>query len=216
MTVTPSGHVPRHRPPESWWRHNRVALLALLPMLALALAASSFRYVSIYRPTTFAAAQVGTGAGGRFVAAVPGAQPPTTRDVTISLVAATARESSAELTAAPGTRLWEIELTFAAEPTVPLTGCSVELVDQAGRVFGTAGGKVTPAGGRDATAYPACVPQATPGPDLDVEGRVLPAAGATRPASWPVRAVIAVPAFVTPSAVRIHWGPPDYAQLPLL
>ncbi|MBK8732992.1 MAG: hypothetical protein IPL93_09040 [Actinomycetales bacterium] len=215
MTSDPAARHTGQQPPPSWWRRNRVALVALLPMLALALAASSFRYVSIYRPTTFVAGQVATGSTGRFLAPVPGAEPPTTRDVSITLVSATPHASSGDLSAAKGTRLWEVELEFAADPGVPLTGCTIELLDVAGQVYGTAGGKPVPATGRDRTAYPGCVPDATPGPELDLDGRVIPATGRQRPASWPVLAVIAIPTSGTPVAVRIHWGPPDYAQLPL-
>ena len=114
MTSDPAARHTGQQPPPSWWRRNRVALVALLPMLALALAASSFRYVSIYRPTTFVAGQVATGSTGRFLAPVPGAEPPTTRDVSITLVSATPHASSGDLSAAKGTRLWEVELEFAS------------------------------------------------------------------------------------------------------
>ena len=198
----------------TWWRRNRLALAALLPMLALAVGASSFRYATIYRPTTFSQGQISSTASQHFVASESFGEVTIRRDVTISLISI-ATDRAGSVTAAPGTTVHVVELAFAAAPEVPLTQCVIELLDADGRVYGTAGGKVMTGTARDATAHPECTPPGAPGPQLDLDGTVLPPAGNPRPTSWPVTATFAMPAGVTPVAVRVHWGPPHFAQLPL-
>jgi hypothetical protein len=199
----------------SWWRANRTAIALLAPMLALTIASSSFRSVSIYRPSTLSAGQVSSGSTVHFSATSRHAPVEVHRDVTVTLDSAVPRTIVDELRAAPGTTLWEVTLTLAADPTVPLTGCTVELLDATGRVFGTQGGKPAPARGSDRTAYPECTPSETPGPLVEIDGRVTAPSGPQRPPSWPVRVVVAMPTGVPPTHVRIHWGPPDYAQVSL-
>ncbi len=199
----------------SWWRANRTAIALLAPLLALTIASASFRSVSIYRPSTLTAGQVSSGSTVHFSATSREAPVEVHREVTVTVNSATPRTIVDELRAAPGTTLWEVSLTLAADPTVPLTGGTVELLDDTGRVFGTQGGKPTAARGSDRTAYPECTPSAAPGPLVDIDGRVAAPSGPQRPSSWPVRVVVAMPTGVTPAHVRIHWGLPDYAQVSL-
>ena len=205
----------RTGPSRTWWRRNRLALAALLPMLVLAMGASSFRHATIYRPTTFSQGQVSTTASHRFVATETIGEVTITRDVTITVTSLSSTDRSGSVAAAPGTSVHQVELRFAAAPEVPLSQCVVELLDADGRVFGTTGGKVTAGTSRDDTAYPACTPPDAPGPQLELDGTVLPPSRLPRPATWPVTALIAMPTGVTPVAVRVHWGPPHFAELRL-
>lgn len=207
----PSGRTPG----PTWWRANRAAVALLAPMLAVTIGAASFRSVSIYRPSTLTAGQVSAGTSVHFSATSRGTPGGVHRDVTVTADAATPRSVVDEVRAASGTTLWEVTFTLSAAPTVPLADCTVELLDATGRVFSVTAGKPAPAGGPERTAYPSCTPSEAPGPLLDLDGRVSPATGPQRPASWPVRVVVAMPSGVRPTHLRIHWGPPDYALVSL-
>lgn len=114
-----------------------------------------------------------------------------------------------------GAQLWEVRLRWKADPDVSLTGCSIALVDGDGNRWDA-----------DATSFDAgapttvetCVPDATPGPKPQLGSTEAPVVGPgeqPRPASYETRAYVVTPDDAEPTAVRVWWFLPVYAELPL-
>ncbi|HRL50210.1 MAG TPA: hypothetical protein PLA49_12640 [Propioniciclava sp.] len=196
----------------TWWRSNRLWLVLLLPALALALAASSFRFSALYlrwewsQPTLLRA---------------PGAYTQTFSTGTHTLqrtveVGVAAVERAVEVEgeyAAGGTALWRVALDFAAAPDQILATCEIELEDAAGIRYGVRGAKVNADGDPDSTwVHRGCTPADTPGPTVDFDGQVREA-DTTRPQRWQVVTSVAVPAGVEPTLVRVMWDRPGYLRL---
>lgn len=186
----------------SWWRRNRIWLALLLPALALALAASSFRLVRLYLPWEWSqpiVADATTGTLQQPWTDIDGT--PQTRNVTVTADMLTTASASEGLMPAEGSTLWLLHLTFSADADQSLSQCTVELVDAEGVRYtaGTAGTVEDPAA---PASYGAgrfdCVPVDTSAP---------------RPASWTRTAMIVIPDGRTPVAIRIGWTKPVYLVL---
>lgn len=202
-------------PGPTWWSRNRAALLALPPLLLLAAGAASFRYFTLYQPNEYTRVQRAAGPAvtfrERFRSAGFGTQGMYDRQVTITVRSLRTAPAFEEQRAAGGAALWVAELTFQAAPDVPLEGCQIFLLDAQGTVYGDRAGKLGMP--QDFRPLP-CVPPDAPGPTFDITGKLMPAEGPARPASWTVRRAVALPEGVQPARVRVAWAPPNYAELP--
>lgn len=200
----------------TWWRRNRFWLALLLPLLLLALGASSFRLVTLYRPWQWTDAIVAAGPTGTLHQEFLGTDDVRhTRTVTVAVDGLRTVPALGADAAAPGATLWQVDLTLSAAPDQALQGCEIELVGPDGTRYATnAAGKV-PADPDDSFWLPAlvlpCVPEDAPGPVMGLAG--LEPATVERPDAWPVVAAAAIPDGVEPTAVRIMWQRPTYLEL---
>lgn len=213
---TSAPHLPQGEREPTWLERNRLALLALVPLLLLAGLATSFRYVTLYRPNEFTQPQKASGPGlnfhENFMSVGFGTQPRQyARNVTITLRSLKAGPEYQGEKAARGATLWVTELQFQAKPDVPLEGCHLALVDEQGEVYGDQSGKT----GESSDVQRHCVPLDTPGPTFDFTGELREPSGAARPESWTVRRTVALPEGKRPRFVRVSWRPPHYGLIPL-
>lgn len=195
-----------------WWRRNRWALMALLPLGALAVVASSYQYVTLYKPSEFTRVVKGTGPTLKYSENFMSNHKSYRREVALSVKSATSRPLPPKEIGGKGATLWEVELQFAAKPDVPLQNCSLALVDSEGRVYATLQLDYT----SDIIDRPMnCAPTDTPGPQFDFVGDLKPAEGGVRPAKWPLTARFAMPPGRKPAYVRIFWDKPNAALVPI-
>ena len=199
----------------TWWRRNRLWLALLVPLLLLALAASSYRLTTLYLRWEWSQPVVVQGSGTYTQTFRDVQDIARTRTVTVG-VKQVARTTTADGDqAAPGTQLWLVELDFAAAPDQLLGGCVIELEDAAGTTYGVFGAKVYQGGRPNLMPQRSrCVPQDAPGPDLDYTGTIVPSP-LERPATWTASAAMALPEGVRPTAVRVMWNKPGYLKLAL-
>lgn len=202
----------------TWWRRNRLWLALLVPLTLLALAASSFRLVSLHLPWEYSRPTVARGPQGTLTQEFLGFDDARhTRTVTVKVLDVATVPQFGGFRSIPGSDLWRVRLEFAAAPDQLLAGpCDIELVDAEGVRYGFQGGQVK-ADPKAWDVVPAlsqhCVPEDTPGPDLEpVTGKFVPAE-VKRPASWVIETAMAVPHGRTPEAVRVSWTQPDYLVL---
>lgn len=201
----------------TWRRRNRLWLALLLPLLLLALGASSFRLTRLYLPWEWSRPIVAGGTSGTFTHEFVGfddALHTRTVGVTVTEVSeVVAWEGDAPV---EGARLWRVLLRFAAAPDQLLRGCTVELTDAAGVRYRFEGGRRaanTAARSWTPASKPDCVPKDTPGPDLaPFTGAFVPAE-VERPASWLMSTSMVLPAGVEPSHVRVMWMQPEFLVL---
>jgi hypothetical protein len=199
-----------------WWRRNRLWVLLLAPLLASALAASSFRLVAIYQPwgedhyadhlartQPYHFEQDFTGyEGTKFH-----------RAVDISLDDLRLISASGDWRAAPGGTLYRVTLTLKAAPDQMLRTCQIQLLGDDGTRYGATGGKVN-----DEIALEpgeTCVPVDQEGPGFEPLTDVVKQSDAPRPEVWQARADIAVPFGTKITQVRIYWNRPEAVLLPV-
>lgn len=197
----------------SWWRRNRLWLALLLPLLALALAASSFRLSNLYLRWEWNQPVVvhGSGVYTQNYQDTRNNQRTRTAKVGIAQLARTTVVAADH--PAPGTELWRIDLDFEAAPDQFLAGCTIEFEDAAGVRYGTQGAKVDASGRPNPLPRrPECVPSDAPGPELDWFGELV-SPSVPRPGTWKVVASVAMPEGVRPTAVRVLWDKPGYLKL---
>lgn len=196
---------------QNWWARNRLALLLLLPLLVLAVLASSYNLFVLYRPAHMTRSHQASGPTLAYHETVSttnfsGKSTTYTRDVNITLESVRPTPTYQGEQAAKGARLWVVTLEFRAPPDVILEGCHLALVDTEGVVYGDSAGKSgTPQWDTG------CVPRETPGATLSFDGSVV-TAGNPRPPMWKVQRTIALPENRQPHSVRVAWQTPDYAQ----
>jgi len=205
---------------QSWWRRERIAILLLPVVLVAAIAATSSRVDEYWWQRGFHE-QAPRDASG--VVSIDDRYDdgflryPIRADV--SLV------SAEPVTAVPGAykpmrlptgaRLWEVRLSWSADPDVSLTGCTIALVDADGNRYDI--DRLSFESGA-VTTVETCVPDETPGPRPKPGSTAPPATApgeAPRPGSWSTRSYLVVPEDVEPTAVRVWWLLPTYAELPL-
>lgn len=153
----------------TWWRRNRLWLALLLPALALALAASAFRLVTLYLPWEWSRATWAHNTTGTLRQDYLGTDDVRrTRVVTVTVDSLRQASTYAGSQAAPGGTLWVLDLSFEADPDQILDLCRVVLVDSDGVRY-SAGHEGQVSDGTDlAWEYTRfdCVPEDTPGPTL--------------------------------------------------
>ncbi len=171
----------------SWLHRNRVWLALLVPLVALALAASSWRWVTIYRPAEQTAAhraEAGT-AHLRQTVLVKDSDEPLSIDID------------------PDQPL--------------LRGCGATVRDQHDAVYRAGFGTIAHPGADEGDIATDCLPDDAPGPLYDplAGGVEQPDEGGARPASWVVNFLFVLPEGRTPAELRVVFDLPDYAVLPL-
>lgn len=200
---------------DTWWRRNRFWLALLLPMLALAIAASSFRLVTLYRPWQWSERIVAGGSTGTLRQEFLGTDDlRRDREVTVTVDALAPVPALGQDAAAPGATLWRVDLTLEADPDQILDGCTVEIVGPDGTRYATNEAGKAPADAQDPywrATRALCVPEGAPGPTLFLDELIPPER--PRPATWSMVAAAAIPDGVTPSVVRIMWDRPTYLEL---
>lgn len=207
----------RTSPPSTWWRRNRLWLALLLPLLALAVSASSFRMLRLYQPWEWSrpiVAHATTGTLRQEFRGFDNAQH--TREVRVSVLSATPEQQIDRAAAVPGGTLWRVELELSAAPDQFLDGCTVELADADGTRYGHSAGQ-QPADDRFflPPVLIDCVPPDAPGPRLAPFSGVLEPSPVERPPTWRQTVAIAMPVGVEPTSVRIMWSLPEFLVLEL-
>lgn len=208
----------------SWWRVNRWGLLLVLPLLAAALAAGSFRLVTLYlpwfaSPGTHVEGAVTVTTGSSFVV-YPDGEEYTATFTPLDIVPVSSAPDDAylgdgsDLAAAPGARLWRLTTQVEADPAMSLVECRISLLGPDGTHYVAGLAQTTSDGSVVVPALSAgsCVPTGTPGPYSDLDGRVQPVEeGEERPATYTIDTYVAVPSTVVPDRVRVdmsmggHW-----------
>lgn len=196
------------RPP-GWWRRNRWGLVALPVTVVAALAAGSYRvetYWWLEKPRDLQHAE-----RGEWVT-FSAAQYDRTGDVpfTVRVRLDGVRPADAPFGAddplepPAGVRAVAVDLSLAAAPDVPLTGCELVVRDASGTEYGyeSASPSIT-------QASSPCVPPEARGPDLDLIEGLDPDTGPRRPGEWSVSPVVLLPDGVEVTEVLLSWGPPD-------
>ncbi len=199
-----------------WWRRNRRWLALIVPLLLLALAASSFRLVTLHLPWQWSRPIVADSAAGTLRQGFTGFDgEPRRREVRVEVVDADRHESFGEAKAAEGGILWRVVLEFQADPEQLLDHCQVELVDADGTRYDFRSGQVpaTEDGSFTPPFLLPCVPEEAPGPTLDPLTGELVASPVARPRTWREQVLIAMPRGVAPVALRIGWSQPEYLVL---
>jgi len=204
----------------TWWRRERVAILLLPVVLVAAVAASSSRIDTYWWQKGFheQASRDATGVAmiddeyddGFLRYPIRAKVSVVTAQVVTELP-----DADRPLRVPAGAELWEVKLRWSADPDVSLTGCKVALVDDRERRF-----DATRSSFEAGTTVPlqACVPDEAPGPQPTYGSTKAPAVASgevARPASWQTRVYIVTPEDAEPTAVRVWWLLPRYAELPL-
>ncbi|WP_344771124.1 hypothetical protein [Aeromicrobium panaciterrae] len=118
-------------------------------------------------------------------------------------------------TVATGGQLWKATLSWKADPDVVLIGCNIALMDGDGVRYDADGH------GWDGSDYQfneKCVPDATAGPRPSLGSTAKPRVldgDEPRPESWQTTVYAVVKAGVVPTALRVWYFLPRYAELPL-
>ncbi|QDO88244.1 hypothetical protein FNH13_07700 [Ornithinimicrobium ciconiae] len=205
-------------PHAGWWRRNRWALLALLPVLALVAVAGAGRAATFWLP--YQLSDEVTGEFGQATTLTDdyrdaGGEHTRTVEVTVHAVTPdpapeTNREEPVAGVELPeGTRLWEVELGFEADPDTVLQGCLIALVDAAGRVTQ----RETSLLHWD-TGFDDCQPVDTTNPQAELfvgDEQVV----STRPPAYTRVVQLLAAEDFEPTSVRVWWEPPTYLSVPL-
>lgn len=200
----------------TWWKRNRLWLALCVPLLALALVASSFRLISLYLPWQWSAPTVAHAAEGTLLQnylELDGVR--RDREVTVRVTSLTQRDTYDGLVAVAGAALWQVDLELTAAPDQFLELCEVELADADGNRYDIRSG-IVPADSDDYYSAPValkCVPEDAPGPTVSLFTDDIVESPVPRPDSWSVYALIAVPEGVTPTEVRVGWQRPEHLVL---
>ncbi|MEZ5086284.1 MAG: hypothetical protein R2722_08555 [Tessaracoccus sp.] len=203
-------------PTTTWWRRNRLWLALLVPLLLAALAASSFRLVTLHLPWEWSRPIVASGSSGTLTQEyrdLDGEQ--RSREVRVDVVELEEVESYNGAKAMVGGTLWNVVLELEADPDQFLFGCEVELTDKDGTRYDFRS-SLEPVE-EDGFFLPPmlihCVPEHAPGPTIEpLTGEVV-ASPTQRPRLWRQEVQIVMPDGVEPAGVRIGWHKPVYLVL---
>lgn len=201
---------------KSWWQRNRLWLALGIPLLALAVLASSFRLLTLYLPWQWSAPTHAHSAEGTLRQKYLELDGVTRdREVTVRVVSLEPQESADGLVAVDGATLWRVDLELTAEPDQFLELCHVELADVDGNRYDFASGLI-PATSGDYIPAPVaitCVPEDAPGPTVSLFTDEIVESPIPRPDSWNIHVLFAVPTGVTPTEVRVGWQQPEHLVL---
>ncbi|MFC5338392.1 hypothetical protein [Leucobacter denitrificans] len=199
-----------------WWRRNRLWLALLLPLLALALIASSFRLFTLYLPWQWSAPIVAGASEGTLTQRyleLDGVK--WDREVTVRLISLEPRETTDDFVAVKGAMLWAVNLEFEASPDQFLDACEVGLGDAEGNRYDFRSG-IESANADDLYLAPVvlrCVPEDAPGPTVAPFSDEVIESPIERPRTWTREFLFALPTGVTPTEVRVAWHEPVYLVL---
>lgn len=202
----------------NWWKRNRLWLALAVPLVVLALAASSFRLFTLYLPWEWSAPTTPNASQGTLTQSyleLDGVQ--RDREVDVRVVSFEAHESYDGLIAVAGATLWRVELELTAAPDQFLEYCEIELADAAGNRYDFRS-SIIPEDEQGFNSPPfilRCVPEDTPGPTLEPISDEVVEPAVERPSSWAIDALIAVPDGVTPTSLHIGWQQPQFLVLQL-
>lgn len=203
--------------PNTWWRRNRWALLALPLALGLVLVTGAGRIVMFWLPYELTDRVAGGfGESISFTDDYRDAEGMHERIVDIAVTSVSADPVPTDGQGEPvadhapaGTRLWEVELRIEADPDMVLDGCVIGLVDAQGRVTE-----------RDTTLFPwstsldGCQPVDSVNPSMVLfEG--MTTEPSTRPPAYTRTAQLLAAEDFEPVEVRVWWEPPTYLAVPL-
>ncbi|MDO5668753.1 MAG: hypothetical protein Q4G50_01990 [Corynebacterium sp.] len=203
-------HHARHR---SWHWYA-----AVVPAIAFALAASSFRYVDIALPNS--PSDPISGAAGETLhieqtAEVEGVDNLIVADVTLTHAALVRAEDTPSL---GDTEIDVIAVDFdwSAPPESPLRTCDMRLLTEDGTPYLPAprlGARLSGAPPELTNTY-YCAPEDTPGPfmDMGVDLGVSDYQDPPRPESWSTTVYFVVPAGTRPGSVEVIWQTPTYLE----
>ena len=203
----------------TWWRRERLALVLLPIAIVTAFVASSSRVDDYWWSRGFHQEADRTAAG---VATIDDEYDDGT--LRYDIKAKIALESARPITSVKGsdrpvgsptgTRVWEVRLRWDADPQVPLVGCKIALYSSSGAQYLASSLGFDPNG---ITPIQDCVPDETTGPKPTLDGTEpeQPEGEAARPQTYSTRVYVVVPNDVEPTAVRIWWFLPRYAELPI-
>ena len=201
----------------NWWRRNLPWLVVLLPLLALAFAASSQRFVNYFMPWEHTAPQYADEQGVvEFHQEFKGIEIQHERDVTIRLLDVGQADVVGAQKAAAGGQMWKVRVEMSAEPDVVLSPCEVALVAD-GKEYGF-GAAVEPAeadGFAMPSLFPNCESPDSEGPSFGVFDDTVTMPAVPRPEKWEVEFGIVVPQGVEPEEFRMWWVTPEYASFPI-
>ncbi|MBB1493786.1 hypothetical protein J4N02_10655 [Propioniciclava sp. MC1595] len=201
----------------TWWRRNRFWLALLVPLLFLAVVASSFRLVNIYLPWDWTRPIVAHDTSGTLRQDFLGFDDVRReREVRVQVLSAVPQQVHGDAKAAAGAVLWRILLEFEAAPDQFLDSCTIELQDAEGTRYGHEGGMESVDGSGtpwEARLAQRCVPESAPGPTLEpFTGKLVPSP-VERSRTWRLEYLIATPEAVEPTALRVGWHYPEYLVL---
>lgn len=189
----------------SWWRRNRNWLAVVVPVVAIAVLATAFRWFMIYQPNEWSRPTKAEGSTGTLHQEYTGQDGNrTSLDVTVTLGGVSEISEFEEAKAAPGGTMWLVELNLTADPEQDLASCMISLIDdqqvryEASTVDLGAGNNAGKVGSTDSILWDTnrldCVPEGF----------------GERPATWTVQAAIVLPTGTAPTSVEIGWRKPQY------
>lgn len=241
----PRTTAPEGRPPRSWWRRNRWALLALPFVLALTTAASSYRILTLWNPwqlTDPVAAAVGepvrftdeitAGVEDYPIELELSAGP--ARQVTSVPDPAAVDEAEADAADPADTDPADAALgnapSSSGEPVPEMPGTVVWQIDltvtaDPDEVLRYCQLRLVDEQERE-TAYSTvrpgilvsgdpCVPAAAPGPEPDLGLDLEPTDAPPRPETYTVPVIFRTAEDFVPARLDVYWKPPRYAALEL-
>lgn len=186
-----TGHAPGQATPtaKGWWRRNLWGLIALLPVLALALGPSVKDGLDLYNRVDAHEAVL---PGGDGWVAYADAR---IRLVSFEPVTDLETRSGEPFTPPANTKVWKATIAFDAASKDAVIGCNLALEDSQGRHFSA---NPTELAGTGGARFPACTPEDD-----------------NAPSPWQVELYFVTPASAQPEAVRVTRGTqlPRYARL---
>ncbi|MFV0462847.1 MAG: hypothetical protein ACK5MP_06605 [Nostocoides sp.] len=198
----------------TWWRRNRWGVILVLPALALAVIASAYRLQLFW--WDYAPHQATPGLLGQpvtFREHEDSDRYPYDLDLTMT-VTQVARVERPEGTIRPwtwptpsGAGWWRVDLHMVVDPTTPLAGCQLRLVDAGGAW--TSYENTFPGAQNTLPSLP-CAPQGTPGPWSASPADLAEAAKEPRPASYDVPVYFLTAADFQPREVWLWFSTPRY------
>lgn len=197
----------------SWLRRNRWGLALLLPALAAAVLASSFRYLNLYEPwiegdVTDQSGAVTLAAQDDDPDAVAAGSTATLTPTAITTVASgTGLDGSTEVLAPEGSTLWRLDVDVAAPTQMVLAGCEISLLDDTGRSYAVMTGSYSGRAVNSSYNAGACTPYLLTGRTLDLDGSYIEAEpGSERPESWSLTLFVVMPDGVPPTRMSVGWA----------
>lgn len=206
-----------------WGRRNLRWLLALPFIIALALLASSQRFINLYLQSELIDAVPAVDGTARLSQDYDHFGTTHHREVTVTLRSATVVATAPgpygqPVTAPPGGVLWQLEVEFETAPDQVVAFCSGTLVADGVSYSPNAAKFDTTSsaylGGYDDSMR--CAPRDTPGPEHDAAGPgFLPEETPPRPTRYTETFSFVLPERVRPQEFRLWWLKPTYLSFPL-
>ena len=201
-----------------WWSRNKGWLAALLPLIVLAIAASSHRLLTLYVPNESVLRTEGQDRQGilrthyrNFDSSYETTVAVRVKDV--QPVEEYRQPNGTQVTAATDTQLWQVDLNFSAKPDQVLAYCSAEL-----EANGVRYDNKTAKENGDSKNYSSpredCVPEDTPGPRFKAFEPKIEETTPPRPEYWSATLTFAIPTGINPQGLRLYWTTPEYLYIP--